>query len=89
MERLGFGGSPASERNPPKHGNLLQKGAVPEHRSACFRQNGSTKKALGHAGLVSCVGGWIVHCFWTFEKILSYLDLSEGIVFVKKLNKII
>ncbi len=33
-------------------------------------------------------GGWIVYCFWTFEKILSYLGLFEGIAFVKKLNKI-
>jgi hypothetical protein len=51
-------------------------------------KKGSNKKALGHAGAVSCVGGWIVYCFWTFEKILSYLDLFEGIAFLKKLNKI-
>jgi hypothetical protein len=31
--------------------------AVPARRSACFPQNGSNKKALGHAGVVSCVGG--------------------------------
>ena len=47
------------------------------------------KKALGHGGVVSCVGGWIVYYFWTFEKILSYLDLFEGIAFVKKFNNII
>jgi hypothetical protein len=62
--------------------------AVPARRNACFPQKGSNKKALGHAGAVSCVGGWIVYCFWTFEKILSYLDLFEGIAFLKKLNKI-
>jgi hypothetical protein len=62
--------------------------AVPSRRNACFPKNGSNKKALGHAGVVSCVGGWIVYYFWTFEKILSYLDLFEGIAFVKKLNKI-
>jgi hypothetical protein len=33
-------------------------------------------------------GASIVYCFWTFEKILSYLDLFEGIAFVKKINKI-
>jgi hypothetical protein len=31
----------------------------------------------------------MVYCFWTFEKILSYLGLFESIEFINKLNNII
>jgi len=55
---------------------------------ACFPQNSSTEAALGHAGVVSCIGGQTVYCFCTFEKILSYSGQFRNTEFIKSLNKI-